>query len=387
MKYWRGYLVAAIVSACSLALMAFAQSHSALVDMVYPYLSRIIMTYMADWSSGVTFCIWQAVLILLGVMLAASIILMIVLRWHPVQWFGWVLAVVSVLFLAHTGIYGLNYYAGDLAEDVRLPVTEYTISELEAATDYLLGQANELSESVSRDSNGDVKMPEFDTLAKQAADGFTVLAYEEGNSVFAGSTVPVKELGWSGYYTGRGITGVTMGITGEAAVNPRVPGVGLPFAMCREMACRMSIVAEADANFTAFLACRANSNEEFRYSGYLMAFRYCYDALSQVTTANGEAAVRRIKGRISAKVQSDLDAYNDLFGADKTQTPTGMNSLFHVESDEEGASAYASVCDLLVSWHVKEFVLPLQVEEEVLFDPMDESQVNLSETTAPATAG
>ena len=38
----------------------------------------------------------------------------------------------------------------------------------------------------------------------------------------------------------------------------------------------------------------------------------------------------------------------------------------------------SSVTDLLVSWHIQNFILPTQVEEEVLFDPKDESQVDLS---------
>ena len=387
MKYWRGYLVAAVVAACSWGLMAFAQGHSALVDIVYPYLSRMIMSFMAEWSSTVSFGVWQAVLLALGVLVVASIVLMIVLKWNPIQWFGWVLAAVSLLFLVHTGVYGLNYYAGDLADDMRLKVTEYTVSELEDATAYYLEQANALCTKISRDSDGQPKYPTFEKLAQQAAEGFQVLTYEEATSVFAGSTVPVKKLGWSGSFTRKGITGITMGITGEACVNPEVPAVGLPFAMCREMACRMSIVSEADANFTAFLACQANPNEEFQYSGYLMALRYCYQALSQVTTANGQTSLRRIEGNMSSKVRKDLETYNAVFGNDKTQTPVGFNTAYHVEQHEEGASAYTGVCDLLVNWHIQKFVLPLQVEEEVLFDPMDESQVDLSETTAPTTAG
>ena len=387
MKYWRGYLVAAVVAACSWGLMAFAQSHSALVDMVYPYLSRMIMTFMADWSGAVTFGVWQAVLLVLGVLFAASVVLMIVLRWNPIQWFGWVLTGASLLFLVHTGIYGLNYYAGDLSDDVRMQVTEYTVSELEEAAAYYLEQANALSTQIPRDGSGEPSYPTFEKLAKQAAEGFAVMTYEEASSVFAGSTVPVKELGWSNHFTRKGITGITVGLTGEACVNPQVPAVGLPFAMCREMACRMSIVAEADANFAAFLACRANPNEEFQYSGYLMAFRYCREALAQVTTPNGEAALQRIDHNTGAKVRQDLETYDALFGEDKTQTPFGFNTFYQVESGEEGASAYENVCDLLVSWHIQEFVLPLQVEEEVLFDPMDESQVDLFETTEPATAG
>ena len=43
------------------------------------------------------------------------------------------------------------------------------------------------------------------------------------------------------------------------------------------------------------------------------------------------------------------------------------------------------VADLLVNWHIQEYVLPLEAEEVILFDPMDESQVDL--TGLPNTEG
>ena len=38
----------------------------------------------------------------------------------------------------------------------------------------------------------------------------------------------------------------------------------------------------------------------------------------------------------------------------------------------------AQACDLLVSWHIQEVVLPAQIEEEVGFNPLDKTQVDLS---------
>jgi len=57
LKYWRGYLIAAIFGAFSWGLMEFAKNHTALIDMVYPYISRMFQGYLADWSSSVSFCL------------------------------------------------------------------------------------------------------------------------------------------------------------------------------------------------------------------------------------------------------------------------------------------------------------------------------------------
>ena len=89
---------------------------------------------------------------------------------------------------------------------------------------------------------------DFDALAGKAGEGFQTLTYDYFYPIFAGSTLPVKKLGWADMYSSMGITGVTFGLTGEACVNPQIPGVSLPFTMCHEMAHRMCIAPERDAN-------------------------------------------------------------------------------------------------------------------------------------------
>ena len=231
MKYWRGYLVAAILAAFTWAFQEFAQSHSKLVDMIYPYVTRMVQNFMAGWSGGVAFCVWQAILVALAVAGVASIVLMFIFRWNPIQWFGWVVAVVSLITLLHTGLFGMNEYAGPIAEDIRLTQTECSDEELEAAAVYYRDMANALSQEVSRTADGDVQVPELAALNEQAVNGFENLVYEEYFSVFAGSTAPVKELDMAERFTKRGEMGYTAAVTGEAAINPQTPGVMIPFAV------------------------------------------------------------------------------------------------------------------------------------------------------------
>lgn len=384
MKYWRGYLIAAIIAAITWGINRLAATYSNLVDMVYPYLTRTIQNFLAEWSGSLDFCIWQVAVVVLILLVMASIVLMIVLRWNPFQWLGWVLTGVAAIYFVHTCVYGLNYHAGSLASDIRLNVTEYTLEELEDATIYYRDLANELSDKVPRDASGNLDYPAFSELAQQAGEGFKTLTYDHSYSVFAGSTQPVKELGWSGMYTSMGITGVTMGLTGEAAVNPETPAVGLPFTMCHEMAHRMCIAIERDANFAAFLACMANSSDEFQYSAYYMAYRYCYSALYAQGSAEATTAAARIHAGISENLKHDLEAYSRFFdenldeGASKL-ADTVNDTYLKTSGDEGGVASYDQVTDLLVSWHIQEIVLPAQEEEaESVFDPYDENQVDLS---------
>ena len=254
MKYWFGYLIAAIFGAITYVLTAFGERFSTLVDMVYPYVIRNFQGILAQWTGAVAFPVWQLLAVALGVLILCSFVLMIVLKWNAVSWLGWVAAVFSGIFMLHTLFWGLNYYAGPLSDDMRLEVSTYSLQELTEATEYYRDQANALAEKVERDGSGSCSFGTFQELADIAGQGFQNLTKKRHYSVFAGSTQPVKELGWSDMYTSMGITGVTFGLTGEACVNPQIPDIGLPFTMCHEMAHRMCIAPERDANFAAFLA-------------------------------------------------------------------------------------------------------------------------------------
>ena len=391
MKYWRGYLTAAIIGFFSWMLITFAQSHAALIDMVYPYVTRMIQSFLAEWSGGVDFCVWQLVALLLVVGIVATLVLAVVLRWNLIQWFGWVTAVASLLFFLHTGIYGLNSYAGSIADDIRLEKTEYTLNELKEATIYYRDQANELADQIKRDENGDPVYPEFDQLAVQAGEGFHNLVYTHSYSIFAGSILPVKALGWADMYTSMGITGFTMSLTGEAAVNPQIPVVSIPFTMCHEMAHRMSIALESDANMAAFMACDANSMAEFRYSAYFMAYLYCYNAIAKLGTAEATEAMKEASGGVNDNFFHDLTDYNNFFAQKRdekaTQVATTVNDGYiKANGDDRGVVSYGEVCDLLVSWHIQQIVIPSMDQEEVSkFDPYDESQVFPPEPTVDPT--
>ncbi|MBQ8580442.1 MAG: DUF3810 domain-containing protein [Oscillospiraceae bacterium] len=383
MKYWFGYLTAAIFGAIAWVLMQFGERFSTLVDMVYPYVIRTLQSILADWTAVVSFPLWQLLAVTLGVLILASFVLMIVLKWNPVQWLGWVLAVFAGIYMLHTALWGLNYYSGSLADDMRMEVTSYNLEELTEACEYYRDNANALATQVNRDSVGNVDFSDFEDLAAIAGKGFQSLTYNYSYPVFAGSTTPVKKLGWSDMYTSMGITGVTFGLTGEACVNPQIPDVTLPFTMCHEMAHRMCIAPERDANFAAFLACSVHTDVQFRYSAYFMAYRYCYNALSSVNTQAAATAAARVSNGVSDLLKRDLSYYNSFFASKRSDAATTIadtanDTYLKVSGDESGIASYGQVCDLLVNWHIQTIVLPSMAVEDSPFDPYDESQVDLS---------
>ena len=383
MKYLGGYITAAIFGAITWVLLQFGEKFTVLIDMVYPYVIRTLQGILAQWSGGVDFLIWQLLAVVLVVVLVAALVLVIIFKRSVISWAGWVLAVLTCIYMLHTVVYGLNYHAGNLADDIRLEVAQYTLEELADATTYYRDRANILAELVKRDDNGNVDFKDFDTLAKEAGAGFENLTYDRSFSVFAGSREPVKKLGLADMYTSMGITGYTFGLTGEAAVNPQIPDVTLPFTMAHEMAHRMCIATERDANFAAYLACSVHPSVEFEYSGSFMAYIYCYNALSKISTQSSGKYANEINQGVSDLLRRDLAYYNTFFMNHQDQAATELadtinDNYLKTSGDKAGVGSYGQVCDLLVNWHIQEIVIPSITVQEKVFDPYDETQVDLS---------
>ena len=261
-------------------------------------------------------------------------------------------------------------------------VLQHTLEEIQDTVVYYQELANKLANEMPRDADGHLIYSSFSELAQQAGEGFETLTYVNCYSVFAGSTDPVKELGWADLFSSMGITGITIGLTGEAAVNPQIPVVALPFTMCHEMAHRMSIARESDANFAAFLACRANSSPEFQYSAYFMAYIYALNTLNNVNSPEASTAASRIATGTNYNLSRDLKAYNKFFDDKYNESATNLadyaNDTYLKASGDEGISSYGGVGDLLVRLYIQEVVLPAEEEDaKSTFDPFDEDQVDL----------
>ncbi|MBR2889036.1 MAG: DUF3810 family protein [Oscillospiraceae bacterium] len=402
MKYWRGYLTAAVLGFFTWALMQFAKTHTDLVDLFYPYVTRLIQTSLAQWSGGTQEILWQLALVLLVVVVLTTVVLMIVLRWNPIQWFGWILALASVVGLLHTGVYGLNDYAGPLADDIKLERTDATVAELEQAALYYRDLANDLADRISRNNDGSVNFPSFQELADMTVEGFQQMTYHEHQPIFYGTTLaedkvnwtewkalPIKELGWDDYFISVGTTLIHMPITGEVAVNPQTPAIAQPFIMCQGVANRLCIANEGDAAFAAYLACDANSSMAFQYSAQFMAYRACRQELAGLPGNLAKTALENVTSGESRNLTKDLEDFEQFFADCRDEEAISrlesvsnfLDDLSYNVRDILGVEKLSvetdSFQDLLVSWHIQEIWLPthLPEEEENPFDPYNENYI------------
>lgn len=370
MKKYMGYIVAAAALLFTAVITLFAKNYGALLDAFYPYMSRTIQGALAAVSGIFPFTLWQVGAVVLVALLVLSLVFLFIRKRSFIRWLGWWMAIIAVGWSFHTSIHGLNFYASALAEDLHMEMKTITEAELEQALTYFRDKANELAAQLPRDEAGNLLYDDFNTLSQQAGDGFTSLKME-GYAVFAGSTAPVKKLSWGKLYNAMGICGVTMAITGEAAVVADMPNMALPFVMCHEMAHRMAIASEDDANFAAFLACDANADPQFQYAAYYMAYRYCYNAL-------GGSAAAQIHAGASDLLKQDLRAYDQFYARKQVQAATNVankvnDAYIQVSGDKEGIKSYTQVVTQLVNWYLQQVAQP---EQDSPFDPTDKDYIN-----------
>ena len=102
-----------------------------------------------------------------------------------------------------------------------------------------------------------------------------------------------------------------------------------------------------------------------------MAYRYCINALETSTDSAVLKALAQIRQEENSYLRMDVEEYDTSFAA-------ASDAGYATALEGEDVPARYHVTDLLTSLYIQEIVLPQQIEEEVQFDPMDETQVDLS---------
>ncbi|MBE6927430.1 MAG: DUF3810 domain-containing protein [Ruminococcaceae bacterium] len=318
----------------------------------YPDVSRWLVSVIAGVTSVVPFAIFEiavAALILLFILT----LIRAIFRRRMIRWLTGVLLSVSILAFAFVALWGLNYYAPDMTQRLDLQKREFTTLELRQACEYYRDMANENANRVERNDDGTMKAYDFDTLAEQAGDGFDALS--KTYDCFDGSTVRVKSLISSPLMGKLGTTGIFVCLTGEACVSDTTYRAAVPFTMCHEIGHRMAFAREDEASFAGFLACCENERPEFVYSGYYMAFKYCYSALKKADPS----AASEVWSGVSRELAADCNGAAEHYESVRSQTAseiadTVYSGYLNAFSVESGTQSYGEVTDLLILWYFKQ---------------------------------
>lgn len=345
-------LLTGIFLVLSTVLILLGKYASALVFAFYPTFSRYALSGIAAITGLIPIALWELIVVLLVLYFIYSF-LRAFAQLHFLRWLTGVTLFASLGVFLFILLWGLNYYAPPMAERLDLPQKEYSIAELKEATAYYRDMANQTAASVERDESGAMLPGDFSLLAERAGEGFETLS--ETMDCFDGSTVRVKPLLSSSLMAASGTTGIFIPFTAESSVSELTYTAALPFTMCHEIGHRMAFAREDEANFAGFLACSVSEYSEFRYSGYYMAFRYCYNALYKVDPNAASEIWSGVSAALAADCSTSAKHYEEVRSeAVSAITDKVYDSYLKTFDVESGVQSYGEVADLLITWYFEE---------------------------------
>lgn len=266
------------------------------------------------------------------------------------SWLWSLFLLACILFFLYEMNCGVNYHRESFSESSGIRIREYSSEELKEVCVWLTEELNRLSPEVERDSGGVMRLgghAQRDAVSSMQALGET---YDE----LSGYYPQPKRLIVPWILSVQNLSGIYSPFTVEANYNNSMTDYNIPFTMCHELSHLRGFMQEQEANFIAFLACRASENIEFLYSGNMMGWVYCMNVLRQTDYEAWE----QVRSELSEEIEADLTANRDFWeqydGAVAEVSNRINDTYLKANGQTEGVKSYNKMVDLIVEYYLYE---------------------------------
>ena len=260
---------------------------------------------------------------------------------------GWILSCTALLYMV---MHGCNFYRYTTARLMDMDTSVCTPEYLQAVVTDLAKKASAAREEVAEDAAGQMVLSRSvpQTLA-DAADGYRAL--QKTYPFLWGAAYRTKPVQLSHWWSYTGISGMYFPMLGESNVNIDQPPCDIPATAAHELAHSRGFAREDECNFYAFLSCSVSDSADYRYSGYLLAYVYCANALYGYDVDMW----REARAYLSESVARDLkqrSTYWKQFEGEVQQVSSSINNGFITsQGDEDGVLSYDRVVELVVGYY------------------------------------
>ena len=345
----------------TLLLVLFARLDNRWVEHFFiPYIYRPMSTAVGGFVSLFPFSVTEVLVILL-VLLAILYITLLIIRTvkDKSRWkHYWYKAFVNLICVASVALFGfeicmgLNYYRYEAAHYLGLDVQKSSTEHLYNVTVKLCKDMNSARKKMPTDKNGIAVLSDknrYET-GKSAMQAYKKLAEEY--PILKGSDIRNKPLWSSEFFSMTLTTGIYIPYTFESNINVAVPEYTIPATMCHELTHARGFMREDEANFLGYLACMRSERADFNYSGSVMAFNYCFNALYK---ADIDLA-KKVANMCDDGVIDDIvfeDEYWDKYQKTVIAETTDKvyDSYLQANGEESGVKSYGEMVDLLLAYY------------------------------------
>lgn len=260
---------------------------------------------------------------------------------------GWVL---SGAFLLYMLLHGLNFYRLPADELMGLDTSTASLEELRDICIDLAQKASAEREGLPEDEKGRTRLSmSKSALLRQADNGYRKL--EKEYPFLWGAVWRAKPVLLSHWWSYTGITGMYFPMLAEANVNIDVPESGIAVTAAHELAHTRGFAREDECNFFAYLTAIHSDCADYRYSGYLLAYIYCSNALYSYD----KEMWGQTRAHCSEGVGRDLGERNEYwkqFEGPVQETSNKVNDQFITsQGDSDGVRSYDRVVNLIVGYY------------------------------------
>lgn len=259
----------------------------------------------------------------------------------------------SFAALVYMTAHGANYYRMGMEQLMQLDTSPKPAEFLLAVCKDLAAHAAEERELLTEDENGCVTFTEdIYTELSRTGSGYEKLV-EEYPFLWTsiGRQKPVQ---LSYYWSYTGITGMYFPFLAECNVNIEQPDLSIPFTASHESAHSRGIAFENECNFLAYLSCINSEYPEFRYSGYMNAFKFCSNSLY----ACDKELWRQAYECTTEGMRRDFTAENDYIDRFKGEVQTASTAVndgfIKAQGVSDGTRSYGRVTDLILAQYWKD---------------------------------
>jgi hypothetical protein len=217
----------------------------------------------------------------------------------------------------------------------------------------LIQKTNDLRAKVTEDTQGVMILPK----GKSEALRRSYKGYVQASTVYSqlgGSFGNPKPVLLSELMSYTGITGVYFPFTAEANVNMKNNYSMLPSTISHEMAHQRGFAREDEANFIAYLTCKAHPDSDFQYSGYLLASIHSMNALYNYD----RESFTSLSTKYSDGVRRDMNDINKFWKKYEGPVEKISNSIndayLKANMQNDGVYSYGRMVDLLLAEYRKE---------------------------------
>ncbi len=316
---------------------------------IYPFISRLFRYIFGR----IPFSIGDIFYLLILIMTIRSVVIFIKQKPRNYTLFLWNTGTaVSLIYFLFYFLWGLNYFREPVEKYMRLSKNEYSEKAVEDLTNRLLFNLILTHRQLVKNDTLKVTLTTSKKeILKHTQNGYFNLKkqfpqfdYRPVSLKKSLFSLPLTYMGFSGYFNP---------FSGEAQVDHLVPKVSLPMISSHEVAHQLGIASESEANFIGFLAAIKNDNPSFRYSAFLMAYRYALYDLSKSDRTIAENFIKRTPKGILKNIEETNRFWKKYQNFSEKYFKIFYDNYLKANKQEHGIKSYSKMTNLLVAYDKK----------------------------------